>query len=216
MKAKTIAILGLGRFGGTLAKELESLNQEVLGVDSNEELVQKHSNYLTHTVIADVTDIEVLKSLSLNQFDTVVVSIADDIRASLMTTMLLKELGIKSIIAKAKDSLHGKMLEKIGADIVIYPERDMALRLAQQVIRENVVDYLKIAPDVGLVELEVPDILVGISLKESKLREDYNLSVVAIKIGDDVEVPPNPTRPLDKRDKLLIIGHDEDILRLSK
>lgn len=216
MKAKTVAILGLGRFGGTLAKELESLNQEVLGVDIDEELVQKHSNYLTHTVIADVSDMEVLKSLSLNQFDTVVVSIADDIRTSLMTTMLLKELNISHIIAKAKDSLHGKMLEKIGADVVIYPERDMALRLAQQVIRENVVDYLKIAPDVGLVELEVPEMLIGVPLKDSKLRESYNLSVVAVKVGDEVEVPPNPTRPLTALDKLLIIGHDEDIYRLSK
>lgn len=215
MKKKSIAIIGLGQFGSTLAKEVVEIGHEVLGVDINPEAVQKVSPYLTHTVIADTTDEEALEALSLNQFDAVIVSIGDNVQANLMTSMLLKEHGIKQVVAKARDQMQGKILMKIGVDSVIYPEMDMAKRLAQLLSRDHVVDYLQLSATIGLIELETPDFLIGKNLIESRLREDYNLSIIAIRNGQEILVPPDPRRQLTKEDKLILIGHDIDLGRLE-
>lgn len=215
MKKKSIAIIGLGQFGSTLAKEVADIGHEVLGVDIDSDVVQKASFYLTHAVVADTTDEAALQALSLNQFDAVVVSIGDNVQANLMTSMLLKENGIKQVVAKAQDAMQGKMLRKIGVDTVIYPEMDMAKRLSQLLSRDHVVDYLQLSSTIGLVELETPSFLVGKTLIESGLREKYNLSVVAIRNDQDIKVPPDPKTPLTKQDKLIIIGHDEDLGKLD-
>ena len=140
MKQKTIAVIGLGRFGMTIAKMLASMNHEVLGVDINPDIVQKISPYLTHAIVADTTDEEAIKALALSQFDMVIVAIGGNIQANLMTSMLLKEMHIPKVVSKAENSLQGKMLKKIGVDQVIYPEYDMALRLVQSLTREHVMD----------------------------------------------------------------------------
>ena len=216
MKNKTIAVIGLGRFGTTIAKLLASMNHEVLGVDIDPEVVQKISPYITHAIVADTTDEEAIKALALSQFDLVIVAIGDNVQANLMTSMLLKEMHIPKIVAKAENTLQGKMLSKIGVDQVIYPEFDMAQRLAQSLTREHVMDYLQLSKSVSLIEINMPLFMVGSCLKESNLREKYNLNAVGIRRGDDLEVPPNPTTILSAEDKLLIIGNNSDLDALTR
>ena len=215
MKNKTRAVIGLGRFGTTIAKLLASMNHEVLGVDIDPEVVQKISPYITHAIVADTTDEEAIKALALSQFDLVIVAIGDNVQANLMTSMLLKEMHIPKIVAKAENTLQGKMLSKIGVDQVIYPEFDMAQRLAQSLTREHVMDYLQLSKSVSLIEINMPLFMVGSCLKESNLREKYNLNAVGIRRGDDLEVPPNPTTILSAEDKLLIIGNNSDLDALT-
>ena len=191
------------------------MNHEVLGVDIDPEVVQKISPYITHAIVADTTDEEAIKALALSQFDLVIVAIGDNVQANLMTSMLLKEMHIPKIVAKAENTLQGKMLSKIGVDQVIYPEFDMAQRLAQSLTREHVMDYLQLSKSVSLIEINMPLFMVGSCLKESNLREKYNLNAVGIRRGDDLEVPPNPTTILSAEDKLLIIGNNSDLDALT-
>ena len=211
MKRQSIMIIGLGQFGSTVAKSLIELDQEVLGVDIDADIVQRATTFLTHAVVADATDELVLQSLELGQYDIVIVAIGDNTQANLMTSMMLKELNVPYVVSKAESELQGKMLKKIGVDMVLYPERDMAMRLAQSLTRDYVLDYLQLSNDIGLVEIETPEFLVGKTLIESGLRERYQLSVVAGKTGNDIEVPPKPNRPLTEADRLILIGRIHDI-----
>ena len=215
MKNKTIAVIGLGRFGTTIAKMLASMNHEVLGVDIDPDIVQKISPFVTHAIVADTTDEEAIKALALSQFDMVIVAIGGNIQANLMTSMLLKEMNITKVVAKAENSLQGKMLQKIGVDQVIYPEYDMALRLVQSLIREHVMDYLQLSKNISLIEINMPSFMVGTCLKESKLREKYNLNAVGVRRKSGLEVPPNPIAILSEEDKLLVIGNNSDLDALT-
>ncbi|WP_276789855.1 potassium channel family protein [Veillonella magna] len=216
MNKQAVAVIGLGRFGATVAKTLSAQGHEVLGVDINEETVQRISPYVTHAVVADTSDEDALRALSLNQFDDVVIGIGDNVQGNLMTAMLVKEIGAKYIVAKAQSTLQGRLLEKIGVDLVIYPESDMALRVAQMLVREHVIDYLQLSKDIGLVEMETPAFLQGKTLIEANIRAKYNVSVVAIKRDNDVLAPPDPNDPLRGTDTLMIIGRDPDITRLEE
>ena len=204
MKHKTIAVIGLGRFGSTIAKMLASMNHEVLGVDIDPEVVQKISPFITHAIVADTTDEEAIN-----------VAIGGNLQANLMTAMLLKELEAPKIVAKAENNIQGKMLHKIGVDQVIYPEYDMALRLVQFLTRDHVMDYLQLSKNISLIEIKMPSFLVGSCLKDSKLREKYNLNAVGIRRGEDLEVPPNPSTILGEDDKLLVIGNNSDLDALT-
>lgn len=215
MKNKTIAVIGLGRFGTTIAKMLASMNHEVLGVDIDPDIVQKISPFVTHAIVADTTDEEAIKALALSQFDMVIVAIGGNLQANLMTSMLLKEMNITKVVAKAENSLQGKMLQKIGVDQVIYPEYDMALRLVQSLIREHVMDYLQLSKNISLIEINMPSFMVGTCLKESNLREKYNLNAVGIRRKSGLEVPPDPTAILSEEDKLLVIGNNSDLDALT-
>lgn len=215
MKNKTIAVIGLGRFGTTIAKMLASMNHEVLGVDIDPDIVQKISPFVTHAIVADTTDEEAIKALALSQFDMVIVAIGGNLQANLMTSMLLKEMNITKVVAKAENSLQGKMLKKIGVDQVIYPEYDMALRLVQSLIREHVMDYLQLSKNISLIEINMPSFMVGTCLKESNLREKYNLNAVGVRRKSGLEVPPDPTAILSEEDKLLVIGNNSDLDALT-
>jgi len=215
MKHKTIAVIGLGQFGGTVAKMLASMEHEVLGVDIDPEVVQKISPFITHAIVADTTDEEAIKALALSQFDIVIVAIGDNIQANLMTSMLLKEMNMPYVVSKAENALQGKMLKKMGVDKVIYPEYDVAQRLAQSLTRDHVMDYLQLSKNISLIEIKVPTFLVGANLKDSNLREKYNLNAVGIRRGEDLEVPPNPSTILGEDDKLLVIGNNSDLDALT-
>ena len=215
MKHKTIAVIGLGRFGSTIAKMLASMNHEVLGVDIDPEVVQKISPFITHAIVADTTDEEAIKALALSQFDIVIVAIGDNIQANLMTSMLLKEMNMPYVVSKAENALQGKMLKKMGVDKVIYPEYDVAQRLAQSLTRDHVMDYLQLSKNISLIEIKMPTFLVGANLKDSNLREKYNLNAVGIRRGEDLEVPPNPSTILGEDDKLLVIGNNSDLDALT-
>ena len=215
MKHKTIAVIGLGQFGGTVAKMLASMDHEVLGVDIDPEVVQRISPFITHAIVADTTDEEAIKALALSQFDIVIVAIGDNVQANLMTSMLLKEMNMPYVVSKAESDLQGKMLKKMGVDMVIYPEYDVAQRLVQSLTRDYVMDYLQLSKNISLIEIKMPSFMVGTCLKDSNLREKYNLNAVGIRRGEDLEVPPNPITILGEDDKLLVIGNNSDLDALT-
>ncbi len=217
MAEKQYAVLGLGRFGFSVASTLYALGQDVLGVDIDEEVVQLHSHDLTHVVAADTTDEESLKAIGIRNFDVVIVAIgSNDMQDNLMTTLILKELDVNHIVVKAVDLRHGRMLEKIGADKVVYPERDMGQRVAHNLVASNILDFIELSPNFGIVELSVPEKFINKKLVESGIREHYGLNVVAIRNGKDIFVPPSPDRIFIEDDILVVVGKSEGIRMLEK
>lgn len=210
-QSKQYAVIGLGRFGSSVAKTLHGLGYEVLAIDSNSEVVSAFSDEVTHVVQADTTDEDTLKALGIRNFDAVVVAIGDDIQANVLTTLQLKEIGVKFVVAKARNELHGKMLQKIGADRVVYPERDMGLRIAHNLISTNILDYMELSPNLSLVEITAPKSIVGYSLVESNLRAKYSINVVAIKRGDKILVSPDPNEKIQSNDVLIAIGSNTGV-----
>ena len=214
-KKKQYAVIGLGRFGTSVALTLQELGHEVLAIDADEERVQKLVDEVTHVVQADTTEESSLNALGLRNFDAVVVAIGEDVQANVATTLLLKEIGVPYIIAKAKSALHGKMLEKIGADRVIYPERDMGQRVAHSLVSANVLDYIELSPNLSLVEVTAPGIFVGRTLAEANMRARYGVNVVAIKRYEDLIVPPQPDELIHECDVLIVIGPTDGLQRLE-
>ncbi len=212
---KLFAVIGLGRFGTSVAMTLQTLGHEVLAIDSDEDRVQKLSDQVTHVVQADTTDENALHALGLRNFDAVVVAIGADVQANVATTLLLKELGIPYIIAKARNALHGKMLEKIGADRVVYPERDMGQRVAHSLISSNVLDYIELSPDLSLVEVTVPGTFIGRTLQQANMRALYGVNVVAIKRFEKLIVPPQPNELIQESDIMIVIGSTEGLQQLE-
>ncbi|CQR73977.1 Ktr system potassium uptake protein A [Sporomusa ovata DSM 2662] len=215
-KNKQFAVIGLGRFGTSVATTLFKLGYDVLAIDVNEEQVQKISETVTHVVQADTTDENSLKALGIRNYDVVIVAVGSDIQANVLTTLLLKELGIKYIVAKAINELHGKMLAKIGADRVVYPERDMGLRVAHSLVSTNVLEYIELSPDLSVAEITAPKILVGHSLAETNLRVKYELNVVAIKRNEVLLVPPPSDEKIKAGDILILVGQTKGIQKLEE
>lgn len=211
MKMKQFAVIGLGRFGSSLAKELVSQNLEVLGIDRDEETVDEMADILTHAIVADSTEEETLRSIGIRNFDCAIVAIGDDIQASIMTAILLKDLGVKMVVAKALTELHGKVLERLGVDRVIYPERDMGIRVAHQLVNPNLLDYIELSKEYTIVELSVPGKLNGVTLKELDPRAKYGCSVVAINKKSGVIIAPVATDVINERDVMVIIGTNKQI-----
>lgn len=212
---KQFAVIGLGRFGTSVALTLHSLGHEVLAIDADEDRVQRLSEQVTHVVQADTTDENSLKALGLRNFDAVVVAIGANLQANVATTLLLKEMGIPFIIAKASNALHGKMLEKIGADRVVYPERDMGQRVAHSLISSNVLDYIELSPSLSLVEVKAPAAFIGQTLQQANMRALYGVNVVAIKRLEMLIVPPQPNDVIKERDILIVIGASEGLQQLE-
>ncbi len=215
-KHKQFAVIGLGRFGTSVASALYKLGYEVLAIDADEERVQKFSEEVTHVVQADTTDENSLKALGIRNFDVVVVAIGEDIQANVLTTLLLKDLGVKHIVAKARNELHGKMLTKIGADRVVYPERDMGQRVAHNLVSTNVLEYIELSPDLSIVEITAPGSLVGQTLAEANLRVRYEVNVVAIKRDEGLIVPPQPNEKIKAGDALIFVGQTRGIQKLEE
>ncbi|GMB00592.1 TrkA family potassium uptake protein [Pelosinus sp. IPA-1] len=212
---KQYAVIGLGRFGSSVATNLHKLGYEVLAIDSSEERVQEFSNEVTHVVQADTTDEETLTALGIRNFDVVVVAIGEDIQANILTTLQLKELGVPYIVTKAKNALHGKMLEKMGADRVVYPERDMGQRVAHNLVSSNIMDYIELSPNLGIVEVSIPRALIGKTLAETNLRAKFEINVVAIKRGEALIIPPLPSEKFKEDDILVVVGGIKGIQRLE-
>ncbi|MCF6097035.1 TrkA family potassium uptake protein [Thermovorax subterraneus] len=213
---KQFVVIGLGRFGSSVAKTLYKLGYDVLGIDINEEIVQSLADSITHAVQADATDENTLKALGVRNFDVGIVSIGDDIQASILVTLILKEIGIKYVIAKAQNDLHGKVLYKIGADRVVFPERDMGVRVAHNLVASNILDYIELSPEFSIVELEAFPEWYNKTLGELKMRKNYGLNVMAIKRGEEVIVSPGAEDFITKGDILVVVGQNKDIEKLEK
>ncbi|MGG1674570.1 potassium channel family protein [Neobacillus sp. NRS-1170] len=213
--ADQYAVIGLGRFGLSIANKLYESGQEVLGIDVNEERVEDSHPYVTHAVIADSTDSEALKSIGILNFDNVIVAIGNDIQASILSVLLLKELGVKKVIAKALNKLHGQVLKKVGADWVVFPERDMGIRVAHQLLSPNVLNFIEISKDYSVEEVKIPDRMVEKTLREIDLRAEYNISVIAIRHDNEINISPSPDEKIGYGDVLVIIGENRDLERFA-
>ncbi len=214
-RQKQIGLIGLGNFGGSLCKEFSELNTEILAIDRNEDRVDAYSSFATHAVVADSTDEGVLKSLGVRNFDLVIVSLGDDIQSSILTTLVLKEIGVKTVWAKAQSKYHRMVLEKIGADRIIHPERDIAKRLAHHVVSEKIIDYIELSPDHSIVELIATHKVHKKSLGQMDIRAKYGCNVVGIKKGVEIMVSPSAEVELHEGDTLIIIGTNEDLKRFE-
>ncbi|OXS56975.1 potassium transporter Trk [Cohnella sp. CIP 111063] len=213
---KQFIVIGLGRFGASLTKTLIQNGHEVLAVDKNEQPVQEISAIATHALQVDCTDESALKELGIRNFSHAIVAIGDDLQSSILTTLLLKELNIPKITAKAKNEMHGNVLSKIGADHIVYPERDMAARLGHQLSSENLIDYIELSPEYNLVEIKAPPAMNGYSLSQLNIRAKFGCTVIAIKTRDDLNVSPKADDKIYTGDILLIIGSNEDIRHLEE
>ncbi len=212
---KQFIVVGLGRFGSSVAKTLAENDYNVLAIDTDEERVQAIASAVTHAVEADATDEDALKTLGVRNFDVAVVSIGDNIHANILATLILKELGVPYVVVKAQDTLHGKVLSKVGADRVVYPERDMGVRIAHNLISSNVLDYIEFAPDYSIVEIVASDKMEGKSLSELQFRSNYGVNVMAIKRGKELNVTPGANDKVLEGDVLIVMGQNDDLDKLK-
>ena len=212
---KQIAILGLGRFGRALARTLVEMGHDVMGVDANEAVVEKMAPVLTNCVQADVMDEQTLLSLGVTNFDIVVVGIGNsDMQASIVTTLMLKEMGVEHVVCKVSSNKHARILLKLGADRVVYPERDMGMRFAHSIAQSDVLEFIELSEEYSMMEINAPKYLIGKSLKESDVRSKYNINIVAIKRGKKIMVNPSPDAVLEQGDVLLAIGETKALTKL--
>ena len=208
---KQFVVIGLGRFGSSVATTLSENGYDVLAIDKDPERVQALANQVTHAVEADGTDEDALKTLGVRNFDVAIVSIGDDVSANILCTLILKELEVPYVIVKAPDRLHGKVLTKVGADRVVYPERDMGARIAHNLISSNVLDYIEFAPDYGVIEIIAAEKMIGKTLKDLELRSKFNVNVMAIKRGEDLHISPGANDKVLEGDRLVVIGKNESL-----
>jgi trk system potassium uptake protein TrkA len=208
---KQFAIIGLGRFGTSLALTLTRMGYDVLAVDTNEEKVNSIMEKVTHAVQVDAMDEQALKALGIRNFDVVIVAIGQDIQTNILVTVMLKDLGVKKVVSKAITELHGKVLERVGADKVVFPERDMGARLAQALVSKNIMDQISLSPDYSIVELMAPEMLTGKTLEEGALRGEYGVTVLAIRRGNDVIISPGARHIVNEGDVLVVVGRNDKL-----
>jgi len=217
MRAKhrrQVAVLGLGRFGSNVARELARLGHEVLAVDTSEKAVQDVANDVTHAAEADITDPDALSALGLGDFDTVIVGVSSDLEVSVLATALLRRLGVKRIVAKAATELHGSILEEVGASRVVYPERETGFRLAHSFAAPGVGDYLDVAPGYGVARAAVAESWIGKSIGELDMEKSCGVTAMLINRGGNVIVGPPASEILRPGDVLIVAGLDDDLERL--
>ncbi|HNX61230.1 MAG TPA: TrkA family potassium uptake protein [Candidatus Limiplasma sp.] len=215
-KNKQYMVLGLGRFGESLAKSLYKQGHEVLAIDSDEELVDAIAPYVTQAIRIDATDEGALQSLGVRNFDAAIVSIGQNMRDSILVCVLLKELGVPYLIAKATDELHAKVLRKVGVDRVIFPERDMGMRLAKSLLTPNVLELMDLSDDYQLVEIILPMKWAGNTIIGVDVRKKYGISILAIHRGGQFLVSPSPDTVFETGDILLVLGQKDDLDSLDK
>lgn len=212
---KEFVIIGCGRFGHSVAKTLYENGHEVLALDINEEKIQEISDDVTHAIEVDGTDESALKSIGIGNFDTAVISIGSDIKASIMATLIAKEEGIDTVVAKAQDNVHAKVLYKIGADRVIFPERDMGIRVANTLVTSNVLDYIELSKGCNIVEIEAFKSWENKSLKELRLSNRFGINVIAIKHEDGMNISPYAEDVVREGDIIIYIGDNESFRKLD-
>ncbi|WP_368654678.1 TrkA family potassium uptake protein [Ornithinibacillus sp. 4-3] len=213
---KEFAVIGLGRFGSSLCRELCMEGMDVLAIDLDEDKVNEFRNIASYAVIADSTDETTLKELGINNIDHVIVSIGENIQASILTTVILTELGVKKITVKAQNDYHEKILKKLGAHQVVHPERDMGRRIAHSIISNNILDYLELSEEHSIIEVIAGNKMINKTLVDLEIRAKYNCNVVAIKRNNTINVSPAADLQIEKNDILIVIGADKDLSRFEK
>jgi trk system potassium uptake protein TrkA len=216
---KQVVVVGLGRFGASVARELYQMGNDVLALDTDEALIQEMLGQVTYAVKADATNEAVLRELGVQNFDVGVIGVGADIQASILATVLLKSLGVPFIIARAGNALHGDTLERIGADKVVYPERETGVRVAHILFNPGVLDYMEINSGFGIMKLRPPDRMVNRTLEAAGLsdaREKYGIAVMAIRRGREHILIPSKEEVIRAGDQLVLAGRDEHLSRLQE
>lgn len=222
MKKKQFGVIGLGRFGSAMALTLTELGHDVIGVDGDEARVQQLADVITHALQIDATDEKALRAAGIQDVDVAVVSIGENIESSLLVVMQLRELGIGTIVAKAVTPLHGRILEKLGVSRVIFPEREMAIRLAHSLVMPNVIDYIELSRDFSIVEVPAPEAFIGRTLKQLELRPRLGLTLIAIKRQGDAgeaiatNIAPAADETIRAGDVLALLGSNERLNQLEQ
>lgn len=222
MKRKQFGVIGLGRFGSAMATTLTELGHDVIGVDADESRVQQLADVITQALQIDATDERALRAAGVRDVDVAVVSIGENIESSLLVVMQLRELGIRTIVAKAVTPLHGRILEKLGVSRVIFPEREMAVRVAHSLVMPNVLDYIELSMDFSIVEVPAPDAFVGRTLKQLELRPRLGLTLIAIKRPSPdsrvivTNIAPAADEEIRPGDTLALLGSNERLNQLDR
>ena len=216
MKKKQYLVIGLGRFGSAVATTLFKKGMEVLAIDRNPDLVQAVSNLVTQAVVADARDKEVLKALGVQDFECAIVAIGSDLAASVLTVMNLKELEVPYVICKAHDETHRRVLEKLGVDRVIIPEQENAQRLARSLNSHNVLDYIELSDDYGILDLPAPKSWVGKTLKELNVRAKLGVNIIAVENGNQTNVSPSADYRILEGDILVVLGDNYSLEAVQK
>lgn len=212
---KQFVVIGLGRFGGSIVEEFSTLGVEVLAIDKDEDNINKISKYATHAVQANATDEATLNSLGIRNFDHAIVSMGDDIESSILASLLLKEMGIKQVWVKATNKYHQKVLEKIGVDRIIQPERDMAKRVAHHVVSDKIFDYIELSDNHSIAELFATKKVSNKSLSDLDLRARFGCTLIGIQRDGDIIISPAADEIILEGDLLIILGRNEDIHRFE-
>lgn len=213
---KEFVVIGLGRFGGSIVSELVELDANVMAIDFDPALVEEYADIATQAVVADSTDESALISLGVHNFEHVIVAIGENIQSSILTTLILKELGVPKLTVKAQNDHHEKVLRKVGADKIVRPERDMGIRVANNVVSNNIIDYLELSEEHSIAELHVNGRISGHTLIDLDVRAKYGINIVAIKRGGVIHVSPRANEEVEKDDILIVIGSDLDIHNFEK
>ena len=213
---KTFVVIGLGRFGTAVATELCELGHEVLAIDASEESVQQVADRVTHAVTGDARDPAVLRALGVRNYDCAIVAVGDDVGNSALITLNLKDIGVKRVICKAQSHVHRKVLEKIGADRVVFPEHEMGVKLAQGLSSSSVLNFIELSDDFGIVELEIPKSWQQRSIRDLDVRAKHHVNIIAVRKGSTgtLEVAPGGDYVLEAKDAVVTLGRNEDINRL--
>ncbi len=226
---KQFVVIGLGRFGASIAKALSSKKIDVLAIDRDETRVREMEGVVGQTVVLDATDEKALRELGVADFDTAIISMGETIEDSIMITLSLKELGVREVIVKAQNEIHAKILKKVGADRIVFPERDIAERLAESLASTKIFDFIELSDAHSIVEMVVPKKLTDRTLGQAKLREKYAVSVIAIKrkvpyakadgatdFRDEIRIGPGGNDEIIAGDVLIIMGKNEDLAKVQK
>ncbi|MBQ2244902.1 MAG: TrkA family potassium uptake protein [Oscillospiraceae bacterium] len=213
---RSYVVIGLGRFGSEVARELYRQGCEVLALDMSSELVAAVADEVTHAVVADAQDKDVLRALGVAEFDCAIVAIGSDLAASVLTTMNLKELGLPQVVCKAHGQVHRRVLEKLGADRVLVPEQEQAVRLARSLSSPNVLDYIELSDDYGIVEVPVPAAWVGKDLRELNIRAKLGLNVLAIRRAGEIIVSPAADLKIGSGDVVVVLGDSQALRKVRK
>lgn len=214
---KTFVVIGLGRFGSAVATELCELGHEVLAIDSIEENVLAVADHVTHAVTGDARDPAVLRALGVRNYDCAIVAVGVDVGNSALITLNLKDMGLKKVICKAQSHVHRKVLEKIGADKVVFPEHEMGVKLAQSLSNSNVINFIELSDDFGIVELSAPKSWQNKTIRELDVRAKFRVNIIAIRkaAGGELLVAPGGDYVLEPRDTVVTLGRNDDINRLQ-
>ena len=215
MKKKEYGVLGLGKFGTAVARTLAENGNSVIAVDLDSDCVNEIADSVTCAMVGDISDPHVLDTLGLHNLDCVIVGVSTNMQVSIMATLLAKEKGAPFVVAKAENEIHKHILEKIGADKIVFPEGEMGVRLARNLMGGEFVDLVELSKEFSMVEMPVPDTWIDKSLRELNVRGKYGLNIIGIKTGEDLEVNLNPDTPMNKHMVLVIVGKNSDFTKIG-